>query len=201
MSSSSSPSFIVKTRAQAAAFREKRDAALAAYPAQLAKYAKSAFKTYSRATKSNWAFKHAVEFGEKVNGYVTTNTVYVDLLAYESTHARVFEESISDHSRAHLFEYQMPARPSPAVAFSSQLLSGSAEDAGKAELNRFLFKEYETWFPAFEAEEAEDYSEDAPSAEARWTLQCAKKLSKRFGLKVEYLASVVGAWLLEHSSA
>lgn len=200
MSSSSNTPFVVKTRAQAAVFREKRDAALAAYPAQLAKYAKSAMKTYSRATKSNWASKHAVEFGEKVNSYVTTNTVYVDLLAYESAHARVVEESVSDHARSPARQYKMP-RPSSAVVFSSQLLGRSSEDSGKAELNRFLFTEYETWFPAFEAEEAEDYSEGAPSAEARWTLQCAKKLSKRFGLTVEHLASVVGAWLLEHHSS
>ena len=190
MSSSSSTPFVVKTRAQAAVFREKRDAALAAYPAQLAKYAKSALKTYSAATKASWASQHAEHFGATVNGYVVTSTVYSDLLAYASAHPRVVvSESISDHSR------------SPAVAFSSQLLNSSEEDSGKAELNRFLFAEYDTWFPAFEAEEAEDYSEDAPSAEARWTLQCAKKLSKRFGIKVEHLAAVVGSWLLEHHSA
>jgi hypothetical protein len=194
MSSSSNTSFVVKTRAQAAVFREKRDAALAAYPAQLAKYAKSAMKTYSPATKSSWASRHAVLFGEQVNGYATTNTVYVDLLAYESANAPAPAPAAARTT-------QLTQAVRPAEDLSSHLLTSSAEDAGKAELNRYLFKEYETWFPAFEAEEAEDYSEDAPSAEVRWTLQCAKKLSKRFGINVEHLAAVVGSWLLEHNSA
>ena len=76
-----------------------------------------------------------------------------------------------------------------------------AEEAlGKAKFNAFLFKEYDAWFPAFEAE-AKDEGADIDTAEYRWTWQASQKLSKRTGLSMRYLEAVIGAWLLTHKSA
>ena len=65
---------------------------------------------------------------------------------------------------------------------------------GKAQFNRFMFKEFDLWFSAFEAEAAEL----GTSAEECWTFQTAKKLSKRTGLSLKYLTAVIGAWLVSH---
>jgi len=185
--SSASTSFVVKTRAQAAVFRQQRDAALKAYPAQLEKFASSAVKTYpasaSAAVKTKWVADAARLFNATVNGYQMPIIVEADLLAY----ATIADNKASKASRPE--------------AFASQLMAGpSADEAGRIEMHKFLLKEFDTWYSAFEAEEAEDYSDVPPSAEARWTLHCAKKLSKRFGFKVEHLVAVVAAWLLEHEA-
>lgn len=182
--SSSSTSFIVKTRAQTAVFREQRTAALKAYPAQLEKFARAALKTYptsaSAAVKAKWVADAAQRFNATVNGHPIRLVVEADLLAYATIHSN------------------KTSRPE---AFASQLMAApSADEASRIEMHKFLLKEFDTWYAAFEAEEAEDYSDAPPSAEARWTLHCAKKLSKRFGFKVEHLAAVVAAWLLEHEA-
>jgi len=65
---------------------------------------------------------------------------------------------------------------------------------GKAQFNSFMFKEFDLWFSAFEAEAAEL----GTSAEECWTFQTAKKLSTRTGLSNTYLTAVIGAWLLSH---
>lgn len=70
-----------------------------------------------------------------------------------------------------------------------------AEEAlGKTEFNTFMFKEFDLWFSAFEAEAAEL----GTSAEECWTFQTATKLSKRTGLSMTYLTAIIGAWLLSH---
>ena len=186
---SSSTSFVVKTRAQAAVFREQRDAALKAYPAQMEKFARTAVKTYpasasaSSAAKAKWVADAAQRFNATVNGHAMRLIVEADLLSYATVHS-------NKTSRPEAFASQLMAAPS----------ASSAEDAGRVEMHKFLLKEFDTWYAAFEAEEAEDYSDVPPSAEARWTLHCAKKLSKRFGFKVEHLVAVVAAWLLEHEA-
>ena len=186
MSSSSTP-FVVKTRAQTALFRAQRDAALKAYPAQMEKFARTAVKTYpasaSAAVKAKWVADAAQQFNATVNGHVMRLVVEADLLSYATVHTN------------------KTSRPE---AFASQLMAASsipsADEAGRVEMHKFLLKEFDTWYAAFEAEEAEDYSDVPPSAEARWTLHCAKKLSKRFGFKVEHLVAVVAAWLLQHEA-
>ena len=67
---------------------------------------------------------------------------------------------------------------------------------GKAQFNTFMFKEFDLWFSAFEAEAAEL----GTSAQECWTFQTAKKLSKRTGLSMTYLTAVIGAWLLSHKA-
>ena len=95
-------------------------------------------------------------------------------------------------------------------AYSSQVSSfhvadTQEEEASQVEIclgnnafNRFLFKEYETWYAAFDAEADEDEDEDGPDADTRWTLQAAKKLQRKTGLSLANLVPVVGAWLLKH---
>jgi hypothetical protein len=189
MSSTSTP-FVVKTRAQTALFREQRDAALQSYGTQLDKFARTALKTYSpsasSAAKAKWVTDAAAQFNATVNGYVMRNIVEADLLAY----ATIADNKASKASRPEAFASQLMAASS----------TPSADEAGRVEMHKFLLKEFDTWYAAFEAEEAEDYSDVPPSAEARWTLHCAKKLSKRFGFKVEHLVAVVAAWLLQHEA-
>ena len=188
--SSASTSFVVKTRAQAAVFREQRDAALKSYGTQLDKFARDALKKYSpsasSAAKAKWVADAARRFNATVNGYQMPLIVEADLLAY----ATIADNKASKASRPEAFASQLMAAPS----------ASSADEAGRIEMHTFLLKEFDTWYSAFEAEEAEDYSDVPPSAEARWTLHCAKKLSKRFGFKVEHLVAVVAAWLLQHEA-
>lgn len=188
--SSASTSFVVKTRAQAAVFREQRDAALKSYGTQLDKFARDALKKYSpsasSAAKAKWVADAARRFNATVNGYQMPLIVEADLLAY----ATIADNKASKASRPEAFASQLMTAPS----------ASSADEAGRIEMHTFLLKEFDTWYSAFEAEEAEDYSDVPPSAEARWTLHCAKKLSKRFGFKVEHLVAVVAAWLLQHEA-
>ena len=69
--------------------------------------------------------------------------------------------------------------------------------AGRAELNRILFREHTTWWDAFEAEAAEDMGEDAPDASERFSQHCARIISRRTGLRADVIEPVVGAWLIE----
>ena len=57
----------------------------------------------------------------------------------------------------------------------------------------FLYKEFDLWFSAFEAEA----EEEGTSAEDCWTYQTAKKFSKRTGLSMPYLTAVISKWLDE----
>jgi len=65
---------------------------------------------------------------------------------------------------------------------------------GKAQFNAFMFKEFDLWYSAFEAEA----EEEGTSAQECWTFQTAKKLSKRTGLSMKHLTAVIGAWLVSH---
>ncbi len=67
---------------------------------------------------------------------------------------------------------------------------------GKHELNCILYKEYNDWYDAFEAEAKED---DGASADDRWSWYAAKTLSRKTGIATDTLLPVVQAWLLEKS--
>ncbi len=73
--------------------------------------------------------------------------------------------------------------------------------AGRAELNRILFREYTAWWDAFEAEAVEDIAEDAPTASQRFAQHCSKILQRRTGLRTDLIEPVVEAWLLEKANA
>lgn len=70
----------------------------------------------------------------------------------------------------------------------------------RSELNRTLFREFNTWYDAFEAEAAEDPERGAASAEERFSRHCAKILGRRTGLRQDLLESVVCGWLEAHLS-
>jgi len=57
----------------------------------------------------------------------------------------------------------------------------------------FLYREFDLWFSAFEAEA----EEEGTSAEEGWAYQTAKKFSKRTGLSMPYLTSVISQWVHE----
>lgn len=67
---------------------------------------------------------------------------------------------------------------------------------GKYELNCILYKEYNDWHDAFEAEAKED---EGVSADDRWSWHAAKALSRKTGVSADALVPVVQAWLLEKS--
>lgn len=98
----------------------------------------------------------------------------------------------SDLRRAYTFEVK--ATPDIFTANGDPTMAEAA--LGKAQFNRFMFKEFDLWFSAFEAEAAEL----GTSAEECWTFQTAKKLSTRTGLSTKYLTAVIGSWLLAHQA-
>jgi hypothetical protein len=85
------------------------------------------------------------------------------------------------HQKSHLF-----------TADSDPTMAEAA--LGKAQFNAFMFKEFDLWYSAFEAEA----EEEGTSAQECWTFQTAKKLSKRTGLSMKHLTAVIGAWLVSH---
>lgn len=92
------------------------------------------------------------------------------------------------------YNYEVKATPNIFTANGDPTMAETA--LGKAQFNTFMFKEFNLWFSAFEAEAAEL----GTSAEECWTFQTAKKLSKRTGLSMKYLTAVIGAWLLSHQA-
>jgi hypothetical protein len=73
--------------------------------------------------------------------------------------------------------------------------------AGRAELNKILYREHTRWWDAFEAEASEDMDEDSPSASTRFAWHCAKILQNRTGLRQDLLVPVVEAWVLQNPNA
>ena len=69
---------------------------------------------------------------------------------------------------------------------------------GKKQLNQLLYKEFNTWWDAFEKEADEDHSEDAPTAQQRWTLHTSKILSRKTQIPIDSLIPIVDAWLESH---
>ena len=91
--------------------------------------------------------------------------------------------------------HRKQVKPKATALFTAEGDPTMAEAAlGKAQFNAFMFKEFDLWFSAFEAEA----EEEGTSAQECWTFQTAKKLSKRTGLSMKYLSAVIGAWLLSH---
>ena len=62
----------------------------------------------------------------------------------------------------------------------------------------FLYKEFDLWYSAFEAEAEE---EGGLSAANRWLYQACQKLSRRTGLSMAQLDGDVSSWLEKRLSA
>ena len=175
-------SFASKTHAQLLAHRNSRSAAMTDYPQQFQKFASDALTMYKNYENVfHWSNSQAKRFFTVMKNCPHTQiSVAYDL---RKVHEK-YEEEMSATK-----ESEKVNEPS------------YAEDAlGKAQFNAFLFKEYDTWYPAFEAE-AKDEGASVDTADYRWTFQTAKKLSKRVGLSMNYLEAVIGAWLLSHKKA
>jgi hypothetical protein len=180
-----SSSFITKTRAQAAAFREKRGVAIVEYSGQLETYAKTYMVSFDGSESlSDWSSRHAKRFSTTVNGYIPLAVIARDLEEYVSKNKR---SATVKSTRLMVTRYH-----------NSHPFDEWAE--GRSQFNKFLYSEFETWYAAFEAEADEDYEVDAASAASRWIYQCANKLRARTGLSVETLVPVVEAWLNEHKA-
>jgi hypothetical protein len=176
-------SFASKTRSQLVAHKTSRTAAANDYPQQFQKFTSSALSMYKNYNNVyHWSNSQANRFFTIMKNCPHTQAS----VAYDLR--KVYEKSATNYSE-----------PSPAT-FATDNDPTYAEDAlGKAQFNAFLFKEYDTWFPAFEAE-AKDEGATVDTADYRWTFQTAKKLSKRVGLSMNYLEAVIGAWLLSHKA-
>jgi len=178
----SSTSFVIKTRAQAAVFREKRNLAIQMYDSQLVTYAKEYMVSFDGSESlSDWSSRHASRFSLNVNGYIPLRVIKNDLYEYVTKNklTKQNEKNVETATRE--------------ATVSTQPLN--AERKGRSQFNKILFSEFENWYSAFEAEADED--EGGASAASRWVYHCAKKLS-RTGLSVESLTPVVEAWLNIH---
>lgn len=188
-----SSSFVTKTRSQVAAFREKRDAAVAAYSAQLETYAKKYMVSFDGSeSRSDWCSRHANRFSSTVNGFVPIAVIGRDLDAYLTKH----KASVKPPARLTVTRYHNE-QVAPLASSTEHPFDEWAE--GRAQFNKFLYSEFETWYAAFEAEADEDFETDV-SAASRWIYQAANKLRVRTGLSVDTLVPVVEAWLNEHKA-
>lgn len=172
-------SFASKTHTQLARFRDNRTSAMNEYPSHFQKFAYNALATSnSYSNIYHWSNSQANKFFTIMkNCPYTVSSVAYDL-------RKVYDK----------YEAEKVIQPETGNA------SYAEEALGKTKFNAILFDEYDTWFPAFEAE-AKDEGEDVETAKYRWSFQVAKKLSKRTGLSMKHLEAVVGAWLLSHKSA
>jgi len=90
-----------------------------------------------------------------------------------------------------------PTRTKTATQAATKTEAETERARGKAVLNRILFKEYNDWFEAFEAEAEEDQAADAASASDRWSWHVARKLALKTGIPMRNLAPIAQAWLIE----
>jgi hypothetical protein len=182
-------SFASKTRTQLLAHKTSRTAAANEYPQQFQKFASLALSKYDTYDNAyHWSNSQAKRFLTLMKNcpYMQSQVAYDLRTLYEKSATNYAQEKVVEASPA---------------TFATDNDPTYAEDAlGKAQFNAFLFKEYDTWFPAFEAE-AKDEGASIDTADYRWTFQTAKKLSKRVGLSMNYLEAVIGAWLLSHKKA
>jgi hypothetical protein len=166
-------SFASKTHAKLSQFRSSRAAALESYPAQFQKFSSAALKevgTYENVY--HWANSQAKKFLE-LNPSCPHNNLAV----------------------AHDLRQVYASRPQRGVYV---LVNESKQETlGKAE-TAFLYKEFNLWYSAFEAEAEE---EGGATAATRWTFQACQKLSRRTGLTMEELEGDVSSWLENRLSA
>lgn len=99
------------------------------------------------------------------------------------------------HTHTENTQVSNAASTSPSVFAEDNAPTDAEEKAGRNQLNQVLYKEFDLWWDAFQAEAEEDTDKKAPSAEDRFSWHAAKVLSKKTDLPVDDLVPVVGAWL------
>jgi hypothetical protein len=173
------------------------------YEQKLEKFARVAWTRYnpSQTDIANWARTEARTFYHLCDGAYAFVSAWQKLVEYGENR----EADGEDERRQ---QRQQVAAEAARDFRDAQLVTTFAEDgeqtaaerrAGRAELNRILFREHTAWWDAFEAEAAEDMEEDAPDAAERFSQHCARIISRRTGLRADVIAPVVGAWLHEKS--
>ena len=165
-------SFASKTHSKLSQFRSSRAAALENYSGQFQKFSTAALKQFD--TYDNvyhWANSQAKKF-LALNPTCPHNALAV---------AHDLREVYSSQRTRGIYV----------------LVTESQENLGKAE-TAFLYKEFNLWYSAFEAEAEE---EGGATAATRWTFQACQKLSRRTGLTMAQLEGDVSSWLEKRLSA
>ena len=165
-------SFASKTHSKLSQFRSSRAAAVENYSGQFQNFSSAALKQFS--TYDNvyhWANSQAKKF-----------------LALNPTcpHTAL--------AVAHDLRQVYASQPTRKIYV---LVDESQQTLGKAEI-AFLYKEFDLWYSAFEAEAKE---EGGATAATRWLFQACQKLSRRTGLTMAQLDGDVSSWLEKRLSA
>jgi hypothetical protein len=184
-------SFASKTHAKLSQFRSSRAAALESYSAQFQKFSSAALKevgTYENVY--HWANSQAKKFLE-LNPSCPHNNMAVAHDLRQVYASRPQREGYIHVDESHLHT----SRPQRGVYVL--VAENQQETLGKAEI-AFLYKEFNLWYSAFEAEAEE---EGGATAATRWTFQACQKLSRRTGLTMGQLEGEVSSWLEKRLSA
>ncbi len=192
---------------------------LRAFHAQMKNFAPKAWRSYSGGSSEEWARQEARNFWHRVNNTVPFRVTYQTLLRFanivrgerQAPAAQVMVVDLAAHAESDE-EYEgeseeddVEERPT-ALERDTRLVdaivpegrqTAAEERLARYELNSILFREYNAWYEAFEAEAEEDPYEDT-SAEVRFSRHCAKILSRYTGLRNDLLEAVVGGWLESH---
>lgn len=180
-------SFASKTHSKLSQFRSSRAAALENYSSQFQKFSSTAMKEFN--TYDNvyhWSHSQAKKFLALMKDCPHNS------LAVAHDLRQVYASSAASSLK----------KSTLTVAVSvdeSQNTPEFAENCmGKATFYGFLYKEFDLWYSAFEAEAKE---EGGATAATRWVWQTAKKLSKKSGMSMAYLDGVLNTWLVKRLSA
>lgn len=190
-------SFASKTHSKVSQFRSSRSAAVQNYPEQFQMFSSGAVAEFSFDRYCNiyhWANSQAKKF----------LTLHPDCPYQAQAVAHDLRQAASQKKpRIHVMaasqvtsELVQAVMSAPLVVSQSPALAD--ETLGKAKFYSFLYKEFNLWYSAFAIEAKE---EGGDSAATRWVWQTAKKLSRRSGLSMDYLGSVLNSWLEKRLSA
>ena len=172
-----------------------RSAAANEYPSNFQTFASAALATVGTYDNiHHWSNSQANRFVAAMKSCPYTAAEVAAMKSCPYTAAEVAADLRKTYSHFEEKKAELEADPHLFTANGDATMAEAA--LGKAQFNTFMFKEFDLWFSAFEAEAAEL----GTSAQECWTFQTAKKLSKRTGLSMTYLTAVIGAWLLSHKA-
>ena len=169
---------------------------------KLQNYAPVAWTRYNPSTTDipNWARHEARNFYHLCDGAYPFVSAWQFLCDYgEACESNTRQDRRDQVAQQATRDFQDAALATTFTADGDQ--TEAERRAGRAELNRVLFREYTAWWDAFEAEAVEDMDADAPTASQRFARHCSKILQRRTGLRTDLIEPVVEAWLLEKANA
>ena len=156
------------------------------YSQKLNAFVASAWSKYDaqEMSLSTWARAHTRVFYHEMGGSIPFATLYSQFMNYATEASAPAPAAVA--TRTPLRTAVFAEKGKPTVAENK---------AGASQLNAILYGQYSTWWDAFVAEAEEDTEEDI-CAHERFSLHCAKVLSKKTGIPVDSLVPVVDGWLL-----